>query len=65
MAKLEWTLENQLDFGDFTNNHYNEYKDYETAEEPSYGDNIEGEVEELSANLVRIIEETEPTERKE
>lgn len=65
MNRLEWVLENQLDFGDFTNNHYNEYDDYETPEEPSYGDNIEGEVEELSEHLVRVVEETEPVEMKD
>ena len=62
VRKLEWALQNQLDFGDFNNNHYKEYDNWESPKEPDLGSSPEDDLEELIENLGKPIEEVEPTQ---
>lgn len=62
--RLKWALGNQLDFGDFNNNHYSEYDDYEDPEEPFLGTNPEDDLEELIDNIGAETGEVEPTQYK-
>ena len=64
LRRVEWALGNQLDFGDFTNNHYQEYDDHPSPEEPVYGSDTEEDFWKMSDNLLSIIEEVEPTQFK-
>ena len=64
IRRLEWVLGNQLDFGDFNNNHYQEYDEWPTPEEPKLGTNPEDDLEELLENLNRDPEEVEPLQYK-
>lgn len=64
IRRLEWVLGNQLDFGDFNNNHYKEYDDWPTPEEPKLGTDPEDDLEELLENLERDPEEVEPLQYK-
>lgn len=62
MKRIEWAFGSQLDFGDFTNNHYNDY-DGQTTVEPSYGTNVEEDAETLANNLANeVLTEEEPTD---
>lgn len=62
LRKVEWALGNQLDFGDFSNNHYQEYDDYPSPVEPSYGTDTDEDFEQLANNLLAEVEEVEPTQ---
>ena len=62
IRRVEWALGNQLDFGDFTNNHYQEYDDYPSPVEPVYGSDTEEDLWKLSDNLLSIVDEVEPTQ---
>ena len=53
---------NQLDFGDFSNNHYENYDDYIDPIEPVYGSDTAEDLWKLSDNLLSIIDEVEPTQ---
>ena len=64
VRRIDWALGNQLDFGDFSNNHYQEYEDYENPIEPSYGTDTEEDFWRLSDNLLSVVEELEPTQYK-
>lgn len=61
---IEWSLGNQLDFGDFSNNHYENYDDYIDPIEPVYGSDTAEDLWKLSDNLLSIIDEVEPTQYK-
>ena len=58
--ELEWALGNQIDFGGFENNHFNEYDDHENPTEPEYGTNVDEDAEELAERLSRDTMEIEP-----
>ena len=64
IRRLEWALANQLDFGDFTNNHYQEYDDYVNPVQPDFGTDTEEDLWKLSDNLLTTVDEIEPTEFK-
>lgn len=64
IRRLKWTLNNQLDFGDFNNNHYSEYDDYEDPVEPFLGSDPEEDLEELIENLNSETGEVEPEQYK-
>ncbi len=59
--RLEWAFSNQMDFGDFNNNHYSEYTGH-TTEEPDFGSNTD---EDLDTLLENIVTEEEPVEYKD